>query len=201
MVCDGGVSITVATGANVTETNAEADGVVPPGPPPGAEAVIVDVWPALFTTALTTPLCDTLTSGLLDAQKRERPGSGALPASRAVPTSVIVAPSTTVAGDGASVIEAIGTAVTLIVAVPLTPSVVAVIVADPDATPATTPNVLTVTFAGVDDVHVIVRPAVGRGVVPSAAKRLTVICCVCPTATVAVAGLIVSSPTGMRETV
>jgi hypothetical protein len=163
--------------------------------------VIVAVCVALFTTAVTTPVCDTLTSGLLDAQKMVRPVRALPPASNAVAIRVVVPPSTTVAGEGVSVIEEIGTAVTFTVAVPLTPSVVAVIVAEPDETPVTTPAELTVAIAVLDEDHVMIRPAVGSGVVRSAANRLTVMGCVWPTDSVRLPGLTVTSPTGMRVTV
>src|SRR6266705_1538002 len=86
-----------------------------------------------------------------------------------------------------------GGVVTVMVDVPLLPSLVAVIVADPTATPATSPLPFT---PAIDDglvAHVIVRPV---SVLPFASLGEAVSWVVCPTNTEAVAGLTVTDATG-----
>lgn len=70
----------------------------------------------------------------------------------------MVCVATTVAGDGVTVTDPTGTASTVIVAVPLFPSLVAVITALPRATPVTTPLAETVATAGALELQVTVRP-------------------------------------------
>src|SRR3989442_7200551 len=84
-------------------------------------------------------------------------------------------------------------AVTVIAAVPLLLSLVAVIVADPAATPATSPLPFTVATAELLLAQVTIRPASG---VPLASLGVAVSCSVCPTGTLAAAGLTVTDATG-----
>src|SRR5216684_300925 len=88
--------------------------------------------------------------------------------------------------------------VTVIVAVPLFASLVAVIVAAPAAIPVTTPLPLTVATPALLVAQVIVRPVRGF---PFASFGVAVNCTVCPTATLAVAGLTVTDATGTLVTV
>jgi hypothetical protein len=78
-----------------------------------------------------------------------------------VATSGVVAPATTEADVGATVtvVTTGGTAVTVIADVPLLPEVVAVIVAEPAATPVTRPLEFTVAAAELLVVQVMVCPA------------------------------------------
>src|SRR5207244_9994709 len=69
---------------------------------------------------------------------------------------------------------------------PLLPSLVAVVVTKPAATPVTRPVALTVANAALLLAHVIVRPVNG---LPLASLSVAVSCTVCPTATLAAAGL------------
>src|SRR5437870_4164245 len=71
-------------------------------------------------------------------------------------------------------------AVTLIVAVPFLPSLVAMIVAVPAATPATRPLPLTVATAALLDVHVTLRPV---SVFPAESVVTAVSCTVAPPGT------------------
>src|SRR5690348_14207708 len=82
--------------------------------------------------------------------------------------------------------------VTVIAAVPLCPSLVAVIVAEPAAPPLTKPP-LTVATAALFVAHVITRPLSG---LPLASLGVAANCTVCPTWTLAVAGLTVTDATG-----
>src|SRR6266699_2486394 len=86
-----------------------------------------------------------------------------------------------------------GGVVTVMVDAPFLPSLVAVIVADPTATPATSPLPFT---PAIDDgllAHVIVRPV---SVLPFTSLGVAVSWVVCPTNTEAVAGLTVTDATG-----
>ncbi len=69
-----------------------------------------------------------------------------------------MAPTAIVAVAGLTVTEATGTIVTVITAVPFLPSLVAVIVAEPAATPVTRPLVLTRAIAVLLLAHVTTRP-------------------------------------------
>src|SRR2546426_10494000 len=95
-----------------------------------------------------------------------------------------------VAGETAT--EATGTIVTVIVAVLLLPSLVAVIVAGPGVTPATRPLPLTVATLVSPLAHVTVRPV---RVPPPKSLGVAVSCSVCRTRMLAVAGEIVTEAT------
>src|SRR5437879_12837645 len=86
-----------------------------------------------------------------------------------------------------------GAAETVSAEVPLCPSLVAVIVADPAATPLTSPLPLTVATAVLSLAHVTVRPASG---VPLASFGVAVSWTVFPALTLAGAGLTVTDATG-----
>src|SRR5207244_11324414 len=120
-------------------------------------------------------------------------GRGFPPASLGVPVSCTVGPACTEAVAGVTSTDATGTGVTLIDEVPLFPSLVAVIVADPGVTPETRPLLLTVATAGVELDHVTVRPESG---VPPASLGVAVSCTVWPACTNAQNAItqIVSSP-------
>src|SRR5207249_4018060 len=123
-----------------------------------------------------------------------RPDSGLPPASFGVAVSCVVWPTCRVAVAGLTVTDATGTttAVTVIAAVPLCPSLAAVIVAAPTVTPVTTPLVLTVATDGLELVHVTVRPVSG---LPFTSWSVAVSCSVCPTGTLPDAGLTATEAT------
>src|SRR6058998_671354 len=83
-------------------------------------------------------------------------------------------------------------AVTVTVALPLCPSLIAVIVTAPTATPVTSP-LLTIAIPGALDVHVIERPGSG---LPFASRGVAVSTATWPIATLADAGLTVTEATG-----
>src|SRR2546428_1610350 len=91
-----------------------------------------------------------------------------------------------------------GGTVTVIAAVPLWPSLVAVIVAAPTATPLTNPLPFTVATPALPLPHVTTRPV---SAAPLASLRVTVSCPVCPTGMLAVAGVTVTDATGAGEPV
>ncbi len=84
------------------------------------------------------------------------------------------------------------------VAVPLVPSLVAVIVADPEATPVTRPAPLTLAIVVLLLAQVTTRPV---RVLPAASFVTAESCCVAPTAMLADVGLTVTEATGAVETV
>src|SRR5207249_6361243 len=105
----------------------------------------------------------------------------------------IVWPTCTVAVAGLTVTDATGTVVTVIAAVPLFPSLVAVSVAAPTATPVACPAPFTVATAGLLLDQVTVRPPSG---LPNASRVIAAYCAVCPTPIVAVAGVTLTDATG-----
>src|SRR5438105_13211786 len=90
-----------------------------------------------------------------------------------------------------------GWGVTVMVAVPLCPSLVAVIVAVPAALPVTNPLVLTVATLASLEAHVTVRPGSG---LPLASCGVAVSCTVHPTCTLAVGGVTLTDDTGTGRT-
>ena len=147
-------------------------------------------------TPLTSPLELTVaTEELLLPQVMVRPVSVLPPASFGVAVSCSVWLTNTVADGGLTLTVATGTvtAVTVTADVPLLPSEVAVMVAEPAATPRTSPPVLTVATEGVPLVHVIVRPV---SALPPASFGVAVNWTVWPAGTEAEGGLTVTDATG-----
>src|SRR5216117_275264 len=177
---------------------------------PGGVTVIADVplWPSLVAvivtgppaaTPLTSPLPFTLAIAvLLDCQVTTRPVNGLPFASLGVAVSCNVLPTATLPDAGVTVTEATGTGVTVMDAVPLWPSLVAVIVAEPATFAVTSPVPFTVATGVLLLDHVTVRP-VNR--LPFASLSVAVSCWVCPACTLAAAGLTVTEATGTPVTV
>ena len=162
----------------------------------------VPVFPSLVAviaaepppTPLTKPLVDTVATAVLPlAHVTGRPLRGLPFASSGVAVSCTLAPVATVAEAGLTATEATGTGFTVTAELPLFPSLVAVIVAEPTATPVTSPLVETVATAEALVVHVTVRPPSG---LPLASSGVAVSCTVVPTCTLAGAGLTVTEATG-----
>ncbi len=87
----------------------------------------------------------------------------------------------------------VGGTVTVTAAAPLCPSLVAVIVAGPAATPAASPLLLTVATAVLELAQLTTRPLKA---LPFASLGIAVSCTVCPSATLAVVGLTATDATG-----
>src|SRR5438309_1897452 len=130
----------------------------PKGAPPDDVTVMaaVPLCPSLVAlivmepglTPETRPLLLTVATAVLELDHvTVRPESGFPPASLGVPVSCTVWPACTEAEGGVTSTDATGTFVTLIDEVPLFPSLVAVIVAEPGVTPETRPLLLTVATA------------------------------------------------------
>ncbi len=158
---------------------------------PSLVAVMVAVPAA---TPVPSPLPFTVaTAGALVVQVTTRPVSALPLASLGVAVSCTVCPAGTPAVAGLTATDATGTVLTVMAAGALCPSLVAVIVAVPAATPVTSPLPVTVATAGALVAHVTTRPLSGW---PFASLGVAVNCTVCPTVTLAVAGLSVTDATG-----
>src|SRR2546421_275629 len=171
---------------------------------PGAATVIADVplCPSLVavivadpaTTPVTNPLALTVAAELLLLDQVSDRLVRVLPfASLRVAVSCCVWPSFRVADAGATVTEATGVCTTVMAEVPLWPSLVAVIVADPATTPVTNPLALPVAAELLLLDQVIDRPV---RMLPLASLRVAVSCCVWPSFSVADAGARVTVATG-----
>src|SRR5207247_1159253 len=163
---------------------------------PSLVAVIV-ADPA--ATPVTSPVPLTVATAVLPlAHVTTRPVSVAPLASLGVAVSCPVCPTGMLAVAGATVTDATGTTLTVTAAVPFLPSLVAVMVADPAATPVTSTVPLTVATAVLPLAHVTTRPV---SVAPLASLGVAVSCPVCPTGMLAVAGVTVTDATGTTLTV
>ena len=150
----------------------------------GTATVIADVplFPSLVAvivaepvaTPVTRPFASTVaTPGALVVQLTARPESGFPLASSGVAVSCWVPPTAIVAEPGLTATDATGTGFTVIADVPLFPSLVAVIVAEPGATAVTRPFASTVATPGALVVQLIVRPESG---LPFASSGVAVSC-------------------------
>jgi hypothetical protein len=187
-VADGGVTSTLATGTTTTLI-AEL-----PLCPSLVAVMVAD--PA--ATALTRPLAETVATpaASLD-QTMARPVRTFPAESLVMALSWTVPPAVTLADGGVTVTDFTGTGVTLIDALPDFPSLVAVIVADPAATAATTPLAETVATPGVLLDHVTVRPV---SVLPAESLVVALSEALAPTRRFAVAGATVTVATGTSVT-
>src|SRR5438128_5526917 len=150
-------------------------------------------------TPETRPLLLTVATAVLELDHvTVRPESGLPPASLGVAVSCTVWPACTETEGGVTSTVATGTFVTLIDEVPLFPSLVAVIVAEPGVTPDTSPLLLTVATAVVELDHVTVRPESGF---PPASLGVAVSCTVWPACTDAEGGVTSTDATGTCGTV
>jgi hypothetical protein len=127
-----------------------------------------------------------------------RPDSALPPASRGVAVSWTVCPVVRFADAGLTLTDATGTVETVIAEVPLFPSLVAVIVVEPEATPVTRPAPLTVATAVLLLAQVTTRPV---SVLPAASFVAAESCCVAPAVMLADVGLTVTEATGTFVTV
>src|SRR5688572_5621452 len=128
---------------------------------------------------VTSPALDTdATAGSLVDQSTGRPVSVLPLASRVTAVTCVVVPVCRMDWAAVTVTVAAGGGTTETICVPVFPSTLAVIVAVPGATPATTPLLLTVAMVALEVDHAIVRFASGF---PSASRGVAVSCVVCPT--------------------
>ena len=126
---------------------------------PSLVAVICAVPVAIAVTIAVADVAFTVATAALPLlQATVRPVSALPAASRIVAVNVTVSPTPMDAALGATVTKATGGGVTVMAAVPDFPSLVAVIVADPAATPVTNPVPETLATASLPLVQPIVRP-------------------------------------------
>ena len=165
---------------------------------PSLSAVIVTGPPSAL--AVTSPVPSTSAIVVLPLlQVIVRPVRGSPLAALGVAASCSVMPMTTVAVLGLTVTDATGTGMTVIEAVPLLASLVAVIVAGPPAPLAvTSPLPSTAATVALSLIHVMTRPVSGS---PFASFGVAVSCAVCPTVSVELAGLTAIDATGTGLTV
>jgi hypothetical protein len=128
-----------------------------------AVAIFVSLTAAIVATpgenVDTSPLAETVaTPGASLLQSIFRPVSTMLWASSSVAVSCWEPPVIRVTACGLRAIEATGAGVTVIVALPLLPSLVAVTLAVPTDTAVSTPVAETVTTAGSLELHITPRP-------------------------------------------
>jgi len=186
-----------ATGATATDPTASGGTViVAVALFPSLVAVIVAVPGA---TAVTTPAVETVATAVLpELQATARPVSTFPSASFIVAVNVVVCPTMTVAAVWLRVTVATGAGETPTVAVPLCPSLVAVIVALPGVTPVTVPVAETVATLVLLELHVTGR----SGTSVPATSRITAVSWTLAFCRIAlVAGCTLTLPTAKFETV
>jgi hypothetical protein len=184
-----GATVTLPTGTAVTVSV----------PLPDFVSLVAVMVAVPGETAVATPLPVTVaTAGLLDAQVTARSVTTAPLASFTTAVNDVVCPTVAAAVGGWTATLPTGTGVTVTVDVPLFPSAVAVIVAEPGARAVTTPVVETVAAALLLEVQVT-----GRSVTTVPLASFTVIdsAAVSPTCRLAVGGCVVTLATGTLVTV
>src|SRR5213080_2136811 len=185
----GGVTATDATGTLATVTDAV----------PLCPSLVAVIVAAPGATAVTRPLPLTVATALFPlAHVITRPPRAFPLASCGVAVSCTVCPCGIVTAGGVTATAATGTLATVTDAVPLCPSLVAVIVAAPGATAVTRPLPLTVATALFPLAHVITRPP---RAFPLASCGVAVSCTVCPCGIVTVGGVTATAATGTLATV
>src|SRR2546429_39054 len=184
--------------AGVTATEATETGVTLTDDVPLCPSLVAVMVADPVATAVTTPLPLTraIVVSLLD-HVTACPDKTLPLASLIVAVSCAVCPTDTVADDDVTVTEATGAFVTVTAAVPLWPSLAAVIVAEPAATPLTRPVLLTVAAAVLLLDQVTVLPV---STFPAESNVVAVSWRVCPGCTLADAGLTLTADTGGRVT-
>src|SRR3989442_4851618 len=165
-----------------------------PAAVPSLPSLVAVIVAAPAATPVTSPPPFTVATPALSlAHVTVRPASGVPFASSGVAVSCTVNPACTVGAGGLTITEATGTKITVTEAVPLCPSLVAVTVAAPAATPVTRPLPLTVATAGLPLAHVTTRPT---SRLPFASFSVAVSCTVAPTETLGLAGATLTDATG-----
>src|SRR6266704_1624145 len=181
---DAGLTLTDATGTGFTMIAALALF------PSLVAVILAEPTPA----PVTRPLAFTVATLAASVdQMIARPESGLPLASSGVAVSCSVPPTIIVALVGLKLTDATGT-MTVIAALPLLPSLAAVMLAVPAASAGTSPLAFTVATLGASLDQVIVRPESG---LPFASSGVAVSCWVPPTTIVAAVGLTVSDATGI----
>ena len=181
---DGVTTAMLATGTGSTETDAE----------PLCPSLAAETTTGPAVRAVTRPLPDTVArEASFDVQVTSRFDSAAPTLSSGVATSWSVWPTSSDPAEGVTRTRATGTGRTVTVAVPLRPSLVALIVVEPVAMPTSSPTSDIVPTAALDELQRTTRPA---SVAPLAAIVDAENCCDCPTSTVALPAAMTTVATG-----
>lgn len=144
-------------GVTTTDHTGTTDTVIDEVPRTPSEVAVTMAVPG--ATAVTRPVPDTVaTAGVPEPHRTERPASGAPPASFGAAVSWAVAPTVSDDAAGDTVTEATGARLTVTIADPVRPSIVARITAEPAATAVTNPVPETVATAGVKLNQAAARP-------------------------------------------
>src|SRR5439155_21910404 len=166
---------------------------------PGRPSLVAVTVTAPAAAPVTSPAEETVAvAGALDAHVIVRPESTVPAASFALATSCTLAPTNTSAEAGLITTEATGMFATVTAADAFFPSLVAVSVAVPAATPVARPLDETVATDGFELDHVVARPA---STVPAASRVVAVSCTVSPTRMFATLGATTTEATGTLDTV
>lgn len=172
------VTLTVATGAGGGAVTVSATDPVLP-------SLVAMMFAVPTPTAVTAPLAVTVATFVLEVdQVTVRPFNTTPSASRVIAVACVVPPVCSDVAPSAAVTVATGAgggAFTVTDAVPLRPSLVAVIVAVPGDAPVTTPLADTVATDAFDDVNSTTRPV---SVLPAASRTSATACVVAPTISV-----------------
>jgi hypothetical protein len=130
-------------------------------------------------SVVIAPLLSTVaTAGVDELHATERPVSVAPRSSRSTALAVVVAPSVSDGNASVTTTVATGAGITVSEALPVFPSLVAVMVAEPAAMADTVPPSFTVATVGDDDVQLTTRPVTAA---PAAVRRSAVAFTVPPT--------------------
>jgi len=169
-VADWGLTVTEATVASVTVMRAV------PVFPSAVAVMVAEPGPA----TVTNPAAETVAADWLELDQMAVSPVSTLPfASLMVATNCRDCPIATVADWGLTVTDVTVASVTVMRAVPVLPSAVAVMVAYPAAMPVTSPAANTVADDGLELDQVTVSPG---STLPLASVMVAVSCCDCPLA-------------------
>jgi len=199
-LADDGVTVTVFTGTGLTVIT----GVVAPGAD-SLVAVIVAVPVPIAVTVTVAPLVvltelvalTASTAALLETQLTVRPESVLLPASFGIAVNTCVPPTTIGVAGAERATVATGGGLTVSVALPVLPSLMAMICTEPAATAVTTPEEDTVATAEFRELQETLRPV---RMLPLESRVVAVACVVCPTVIDVEARETVTSATGTGTT-
>ena len=158
VACDVPTAV-IEFGERATVTDATGTGITVIDDVPLFPSLVAVIVAPPTETAVTSPTPPTVaTAVLLEDQLTARPVTTTLFASLVSAESCCVAPAITVAVAGLTVTEPTGTGITVMVALPDFPSLVAMIVVEPTPTAFTTPDDETVATAGFPVLQITTRP-------------------------------------------
>src|SRR5258705_188747 len=192
-------AVTLATARSLTSAGLVTVAVIVTAALPLGPSLVAVIVAAPAVTPVTKPLpFTTATAGALLAHVTTRPARALPLASLGVAVSCTVWPTPTLAVAGDTATEAtgaLGRRLTFTTAAPSCPTLVAVIVPVPSATPVTTPLPSTVATAGAILAHVTLCATT----LPIESMGVATNCAVCPKSTLAVSGTTTTAATGFNS--